>query len=83
MRQRGRGSGDTQLESAVGSFQLAASNGSSWVLFNPGMRREHVGQVVVWIDAAAAATQNHRVDHSAAPAGIGMADEQPALAAGF
>ena len=49
--------------------------------FDGGQAGEDVGEVVVGIDAAAAATDQKRVEDGAAPAGIGMSDEEPALAA--
>ena len=40
---------------------------------------EHVGEVRLRIDAAAPAAHDHGVDDGTAPAGIRMADEEPAL----
>lgn len=44
-----------------------------------GQPSEHVGQVILRIDAAPAAADDDRVNDGAAPAGIRVADEQPAL----
>ena len=41
---------------------------------------EHVAQIGVGIDAAAAATLNDGVENGAALAGIGIAEKQPVLA---
>jgi hypothetical protein len=42
---------------------------------------QDVGEVVVGIDAAASAADQKRVEDGASPAGIGMSNEEPALAA--
>jgi hypothetical protein len=49
------------------------------VIFHGGQAAQHISQVFLWIDAAATATLNDGVDDRAAPAGVGMADEQPSL----
>ena len=41
---------------------------------------ENVGEVILRINAAAAAADENGIDHSAAPAGIGMTNKQPSFA---
>ena len=41
--------------------------------------REHVAQVGLWVDAAAAAALDEGVEDGSAMAGLGLADEQPVL----
>jgi hypothetical protein len=49
------------------------------VIFHGGQATQHIGQVFLRINATAAATLNDGVDDRAAPASVGVADEQPAL----
>ena len=49
--------------------------------FQRGQALEHIGEVILRIDSAAAAAAQDGVDDSASPAGIGMSNEEPALAA--
>src|SRR5438093_7092769 len=49
--------------------------------FHGGQTGQDVGEVIRRIDAATAATDENGVNYSAAPAGIGVADEEPAAAA--
>jgi len=42
---------------------------------------QHVGQIVLRVQAAPPATDQDRIDHGAAPSGLGMANEQPSPAA--
>jgi hypothetical protein len=46
-----------------------------------GQTSQDVGEVIVGIDAAASAAEQKRVEDGAAPARVGMSDEEPALAA--
>jgi hypothetical protein len=50
------------------------------VVFHGGQAAQHIGQIFLRVDAATAATLNDGVDDRTAPAGVGMADEAPALA---
>ncbi len=49
--------------------------------FDLGQTRKDVGQIILRIDATAAATDQDGVNDGAAPTGIGMSDEEPSLAA--
>src|SRR5438874_10066686 len=49
--------------------------------FHGGQTGQDVGEVILRIDAATAATDENGVNYSAAPAGIGVSDEEPASAA--
>ena len=57
-------------------FPAAGQHVLDLVVFHGGQATQHIGQVFLRIDAAAAATLNDGVDDGAAPAGVGMADEQ-------
>lgn len=46
-----------------------------------GQTPQDIGQVLFRIDTTAPATDQDRVNNRAAPAGIGVANEEPALAA--
>ena len=50
------------------------------MIFHGGQAAQHVGQVILRVDTAAAATLDDGVDDCATPTGVGMADEEPALA---
>jgi hypothetical protein len=52
------------------------------VVIHAGRATQHIGQVSLWIDAAAAATLNDGVDDRAAPTGVRMAYEEPSLPTG-
>ena len=41
---------------------------------------QHIGEIVLRVQAAPPATGQDGVDHRATPSGLGMADEQPPLA---
>ena len=42
---------------------------------------QNLGEVFLRVDRATAATDDEGVDHSTAPTGVGMPDEEPAAAA--
>ena len=42
--------------------------------------RQHLGEIFLRVQAAPPATDQDRIDHCAAPSGLGVADEEPSLA---
>ena len=50
------------------------------VVLHRGEALQNIGEVILRIDAPAAATLDDRINDSAAPTGIGMTDEEPAAA---
>jgi hypothetical protein len=71
---------DEELEGSAGigggGFPVGRKQRIDLIDFDCGQTREDIGQVVLRIEAAAAATGQDRVDDGAAPAGVRMADEK-------
>lgn len=64
-----------------GGFPAAGQQLPDRVVLQRGQSAQHVGQVCLRIDPIASATLNEGVDDRATPAGVGVANEQPAAPA--
>src|SRR5215212_10287115 len=62
-------------------FPVSGKQGIEFADRGIGQASEDVGEVVVGIDVASSAAEQKRVEDSAAPARVGMSDEEPALTA--